>query len=193
MQHTACDEPSVLHSELIEPEVSPAASLLLCRAVSPAFSCGALLGKPLQEFVEVGRVKSLGFKSQWQKESEPRDVIAILAAFVQRSRRSCGTTRGSGRTHIGGQHRADHGDVGPNLAVERRDPAVRASVAVQAHVARGLLGAADIPALQLVPDVRLGGAGAEQPAQRVMSVEVLSVFFGLCWASFPTIDPTELG
>ena len=103
VQHTACGEPCVLHGELVEPEVTPATGPLLSRRAVPAVCGGALHSKPIQELGQVGRVVSLGFKSQWQKENEPRDVIAIFATFAARSRSSSGTTRSGSRVHVGGQ------------------------------------------------------------------------------------------
>ena len=126
---------------------------------------------------------SLGFKSQRQKESVTRDVVAILAALVQRSRRSRGTAGSRGRADIGREHRADHDNVSPDLAVERRDPPVglRASVADR-RTSPGVIlvpRSADLPGLKSVLDVRLGGAGAKLHAQGVMRDEVFSVILGL--------------
>ena len=56
---------------------------------------------------------------------------------------------------------------------------MRASIAAQAHVAGCLLGAADLSALQPIHDARLRGARAEQLAQRIVGVDVLSVVFDL--------------
>ena len=62
----------MLHGELVETESDHAAAgpLLSSRAI-PAVCGGALHSEPIQELGQVGRVVSLGFKS------EPRDVIAI--------------------------------------------------------------------------------------------------------------------
>ena len=70
---------------------------------------------------------SLGFKSQRQKKSEPRDITAVLAAFCGSSLGCSRAARGGGCSHIGEQHRTDDGDVSPDLAaVGLRQQAVRA-------------------------------------------------------------------
>ena len=88
----------------------------------------------------------------------PRGVVEAVVAGLGV------VTCSRSRAHKGGQHRADRCNVSLNLAVERRDPAVRASVAAHAQVTGDLFWYR-APPLKLVHDVRPGSACAEQAAQ----------------------------
>lgn len=126
---------------------------------------------------------SLGFKSLRHKESEPWSVNAILAAFVPHASTSAVAPRGAAATRAydlsSGQTtvmsaQSSQLSAGAQPATRRGEQHCRRSVGRQ-----GLLGAAVRAAVQLTPDVRLGGAGAKQ-LEGVVCGDVLSVlFFGL--------------
>ena len=111
------------------------------------------------------------------KSSQSAHARALHCGVVLQS--NSGIALGGGCQHVGGQHGAHAGGVRPNLSVLSRRPAVRPGVATEAHVTGALLGASHLAALQLVADVRLGGAHAELAAQRVVQRVVFVVLLRL--------------